>query len=79
MSNLVTFFAKSDDGSNELVGIGLTDEVIEHLKRSHGILEEAKRNGMSTDVVVMYAPTLNELMQLINTVVPKEKMEVKFI
>lgn len=78
MKNLVTFFAKNSEGV-QLVGIGLTDEVIEHLKKTGGIIQESGRNSQAVDVTLLYGPTLNELMKTIDRIVPKDKREMRFL
>ena len=67
MNNLVTFFAEGDKGI-KLVGIGITDLMIEHLKKAGGILQESERTGQNIDVVLMYAPDVDGLVKKIKDV-----------
>ena len=62
MANLVTFFGEGKDG-RKLVGIGITEEMIQELRRNGGALEEAERTGQGVDVMLVYSPELNGLVK----------------
>ncbi len=77
MSSLVTCLAQADTGKR-LVLIGLTDEVIEHIKKTGALLEDAEHTQRDTDIAILYKPTLNELMKQIKGIIPKNA-EVKIV
>lgn len=78
-TNLVTFFSAPNKDGTRLVGIGITDEIIEHLKKSGAILEDSKRTKMGTDIVLLYAPTTNEVTKKITDLLGKDKTRVNII
>lgn len=79
MNNLVTFFAEGQNGI-KLVGIGVTDKMIEHLKKHGGILQESSRTKIPVDVVLMYAPDQDELVKKISDVTGSaDKVEFRVI
>lgn len=75
-TQLVTFFGNNKNGIS-LTGIGLTDAMIEQLKKDGAVLQEGERTGSGVDVALFYAPTLNELVQKIKAIKP-ENTEVRF-
>lgn len=79
MNNLVTFFSETDEGV-KLVGVGVTDDMIKELKKRGGILQESERTGQNVDLVLMYAPTLNQLVAKVKSVVNNaQDVQVKHI
>lgn len=79
MKQLLTFFGNSKDNKTKLVGIALTDEILDHLKLAGAILEPESRTKQGVDIVVMYAPTLNEVTKKVTDLVGKENTKVQFI
>lgn len=81
MKQLVTFFSErpKTPGGSQLVGLALTDEILDHLKEVGMMLEPEQKTGQGIDLLLVYAPTLNEVMQKVHRVIPKEKTKVKFI
>jgi hypothetical protein len=79
MNTLVVFFSKGNDG-RRLVGVGLTDAMIDKLKEDKYLLEPVERTKQDTDVVVAYGATLNELMANLKVLVPnKDHMKVDIL
>jgi hypothetical protein len=75
-TQLVTAFSTNDDG-RQLVLLGLTDDMIAKIKKDGGVLQTAERNGQGTDVAVLYAPELNELVAKLKKAT--SKVDVHFI
>lgn len=78
MNHLLTFFGRGKHDET-LVGIGLTDEMIEHVKKVGMVLEPSELTKQNVDVVLVYAPTLNEVTKKVTDLVGKENTQVKFI
>lgn len=74
MNNLVTFFIQNKKGDNRLVGIGVTDKLLAHLREKGHILQTGERNKTGVDILLMYAPTDDELVKSITEIMPN-KME----
>jgi hypothetical protein len=77
MNQLVTFYAQ--DGDKRLVGVGLTDDMIAHLKKKGMVMEPGDRGDVDTDILLFYGETLNKLMAQIYRVFPKENTDVRVI
>jgi hypothetical protein len=78
MNQLVTFYSQTE-GGRRLVGVGLTDDMIAHIKSKGIVMEPGARGGVDTDVMLFYGETLNKLMAQIHRVFPKEKTDVRVI
>lgn len=78
MNNLITVFGKSDNGI-DLIGFGLTDKMIDHLKKTGGVLEPDSRTKMGVDLFVVYAPTDEELLAQFNEMLEGKNVQVKNI
>lgn len=78
--NYVTFFGKSSKNpSTELIGIALTDQSIADLKKKGAFLQKAERNGHNKDVLILYAPRLNDVMQKVKEYTGKKPDEIKIL
>lgn len=82
MANLVTFYAvNAVTGDVGMVGIGLTDEMIERLKEKTAVLEPADRTGIESapDVLIVYGKDLNTLVANIKKVSGNKTMKTRIL
>jgi hypothetical protein len=77
--HFVTFFGTSSKDTRKLVGIGLTDAALEDLKKNGAWFQGAEKNEHDTDVLLLYAPSLNEVVGKIKDHVGRKPDEVKIL
>jgi hypothetical protein len=77
-AKLITFFGESkvDDG-RRLVGIGLTDSMIEVIKKQGIVLEPTERTNQGSDVVVVYAPTVEGVVRILSEFIGEDHLVIK--
>lgn len=77
-NHLVTFFSDGADGV-KLVGVGLTDSMIDKLKRDGAALEPATRTQQGVDLVLAYAPDMPALIDKLNDLLGDKIGEVRHV
>lgn len=74
--SVVAVTDSNDKNDKHLVMVGLTDDVIRAVKQQGDILQDSNRTGSNMDIVLIYRPTVNELVKHIKDTVHKANKDI---